>query len=85
MEAFTNFGALAGELFMNPQPQKMLLSKRELEVMQYAATGASAKEIAAAINISTLTVNQYIKTAIKKLDAKNRVEAVVKLCKLGIV
>ena len=42
-------------------------------------------EIAASIQISDLTVNQYIKSAIKKLQAQNRVAAIVKLYKSGLI
>ena len=87
LEAFTNFGRLTGELFATQYQasDKCLLSKRELEVMQHVALGESTKEIAASIQISDLTVNQYIKAAIKKLQAQNRVEAIAKLCKLGLI
>lgn len=85
LETFTSFGRLAGEIFVtnNQLVEDCPLSKRELEVMQHVALGESTKEIASAIQISDLTVNQYIKSAIKKLQAQNRVEAIVKLCKLG--
>lgn len=53
------------------------LSKRKLEVMQYVALGENTKEIASSIQISDLTENQYIKLAIKKLKAQNRVEAIL--------
>ena len=87
LETFTSFGRLTGELFVTHQQSgdKCPLSKRELEVMQRIALGESTKEIAAAIEISDLTVNQYIKASIKKLQARNRVEAIAKLCKLGII
>ena len=87
LEAFTQFGRLAGELFATQYQyaKESFLSKRELEVMQHIALGESTKEIAALFNISELTINQYVKSAIKKLQAKNRVEAVAKLCKLGVI
>lgn len=87
LEAFTNFGRLAGELFIlqSADSHKCPLSKRELEVMQRIALGESTKEIAVNIHLSDYTVNQYVKAAIKKLNAQNRVEAIFKLCKLGLV
>ncbi|MGE7602540.1 LuxR C-terminal-related transcriptional regulator [Peribacillus sp. NPDC097675] len=87
LEAFTLFGRLTGELFvMQDQSLDVCpLSKRELEVMQYVALGDSTKEIASSIQISDVTVNQYIKSAIKKMQAQNRVEAIVKLCKMGLI
>ena len=62
-----------------------ILSSRELEVMRRVAEGESSKEIASLFSLSALTVNQYIKNSIKKLDAKNRTEAVIKLYKLGLI
>lgn len=87
LEAFTSFGRLTGELFVakNQESNDCPLSKRELEVMQHVALGESTKEIADSIQISDLTVSQYIKSAIKKLQAQNRVEAIVKLYKLGLI
>ena len=87
LEAFTLFGQLTGELFvLQPQDSDICpLSKRELEVMKYVAIGKSTKEIADSIQLSDLTVNQYIKSAIKRMQAQNRVEAIVKLCKLGLI
>jgi len=38
--------------------------------MQYVALGKSTKEIADFIQLSDLTVNQYIKSAIKKCSHK---------------
>ena len=87
LEAFTDFGKTAGELFASQyrSPDKCPLSRRELEVMQRVSLGESTKEIAHSIKISDLTVNQYIKSSIKKLNSKNRVEAITKLCKLGLI
>ena len=87
LEDFTLFGRLTGELFVtnNKGLNDCPLSKRELEVMQHVALGQSTKEIAASLQISDLTVNQYIKSAIKKMQAQNRVEAIVKLFKSGLI
>ncbi|WP_209123282.1 response regulator transcription factor [Alkalihalobacillus sp. BA299] len=59
------------------------LSKRETEVMQRISWGESIKEMANSMEISEFTVKDYIKSAIKKLDAKNRVEAVAELLRKG--
>lgn len=87
LEAFTTFSKMTGELFATyySNPDRCPLSRRELEVMHRVSLGESTKKIVHYIKISDLTVNQYIKSAIKKLNAKNRVEAITKLCKLGLI
>ena len=62
-----------------------LLSKRELEVMRKIAWGESTKEMADSMEISEVTVKQYVKTAIKKLGAQNRSHAVGELYRRGFI
>ncbi|WP_249872361.1 response regulator transcription factor [Oceanobacillus saliphilus] len=62
-----------------------LLSNREFEVMKKISLGQTTKEIAYSLGISELTVKQYVKLAIKKLDASNRVHAVAELFRKGIL
>lgn len=57
---------------LSPNP----LSPRETEVLQHAADGYSTKEIAQLLQISDFTARDYITSAIRKLNANNRAEAV---------
>jgi two-component system NarL family response regulator len=52
------------------------LSERELEVLQYMATGKSNKEIGTALYISEGTVKVHVSNLMKKLKATGRTEAV---------
>jgi two-component system response regulator DesR len=52
------------------------LSKREREVLQLAASGLTANDIALKLFLSHGTVRNYISEIIQKIDAKNRVEAI---------
>lgn len=52
------------------------LSDRELEVLQYMATGKSNKEIGTALYISEGTVKVHVSNLMKKLKATGRTEAV---------
>nr|WP_275581947.1 LuxR C-terminal-related transcriptional regulator [Brevibacillus fulvus] len=61
------------------------LSKRELEVMKKVAWGESTKEMAQSMHLSEVTVKQYVNSAIKKLNAKNRSHAVAELFRKGIL
>lgn len=54
------------------------LSPRERECLAYAAEGLTAKDIAAKIYRSVPTVTLHLNTAIQKLGAVNRLQAVVR-------
>jgi two-component system response regulator DesR len=51
------------------------LTEREREVHSASANGATIEEVASKLYLSEGTVRNYLSTAIKKLDARNRVEA----------
>ncbi|WP_347548257.1 LuxR C-terminal-related transcriptional regulator [Pseudalkalibacillus hwajinpoensis] len=59
---------------LSPNP----LSPRETEVLQHAADGNSTKEIARLLRISDFTARDYISSALRKLNANHRAEAVAK-------
>lgn len=52
------------------------LTAREREVLRAAADGSTNAEIAAALHLSQGTVRNYLSTAIQKMAARNRAEAV---------
>jgi two-component system, NarL family, response regulator DesR len=52
-----------------------LLTEREREVLLASANGATIEDVAATLHLSEGTVRNYLSTAIKKLGARNRVEA----------
>lgn len=52
------------------------LSKREREVLRLATQGYGPREIAARLFLSTGTVRNYLTTAVSKLGACNRVDAI---------
>ena len=51
------------------------LTDREREVLAASANGATIGDVAAKLYLSEGTVRNYLSTAIKKLEARNRVEA----------
>lgn len=87
LEDLTTFGNIIGQLIIQARNGKKegSLSKRELEVMRQVALGESTKEIAGFMNLSELTITQYVKSAIKKLHAKNRSHAISILYQEGIL
>ncbi|WP_077966233.1 response regulator transcription factor [Streptomyces tsukubensis] len=52
------------------------LTEREADILRAAEDGASNAELAAALHLSQGTVRNYLSTAIQKLAARNRAEAV---------
>ncbi|GGK82665.1 response regulator transcription factor [Streptomyces flaveus] len=53
------------------------LTERETEVLRLAAKGAEPSEISAELHLSTGTVRNYLTTITTKLNARNRVDAVL--------
>lgn len=51
------------------------LTQREREVLAASANGATIRDVARKLYLSEGTVRNYLSTAIKKLEAHNRVEA----------
>jgi DNA-binding NarL/FixJ family response regulator len=70
VEHFRNIGPVSRET--------ELLSTREREVLDLLAGGYIYKEIADKLNIGIETVRTYVKHTCKKMQVKNRLEAVAK-------
>ncbi|HET9074845.1 MAG TPA: response regulator transcription factor [Solirubrobacteraceae bacterium] len=60
------------------------LSRREGEVLALLATGATNQEIAARLHLSTHTVKEYVSGLYRKLEVRNRAEAVQRALSLGL-
>jgi two-component system nitrate/nitrite response regulator NarL len=61
------------------------LTQREHQILRRAARGESNAEIASAIYLAPTTVKSYVQSALYKLEARNRVEAVFKLSELRLL
>ncbi len=73
---------MAGERVVDPALAAAALSERgspltdrERDVLAASADGATIRDVAAKLYLSEGTVRNYLSTAIKKLGARNRVEA----------
>ena len=86
----------AGEVVTDPPRREALrraaeklrgtpLTPREHQILRRAAHGESNAEIAKAIHLAPTTVKSYLQSALRKLDARNRVEAVFKLGELRLL
>ena len=61
---------------MEQDEKKSILTKREADILKQLAGGFLYKEIAASSSISIETVKKHTKNIYKKLNARNRTEAV---------
>jgi two-component system response regulator DesR len=75
--------AARGERVLDPDLAARLLwtadsplNQRELEILRIAADGASTREIASRLSLATGTVRNYLSTAVGKIGARNRIDAV---------
>jgi DNA-binding NarL/FixJ family response regulator len=68
-----------------PAAVESVLSKREEEVLQRIAEGASTTEVAEQLYISVKTVKNHLASIYEKLDARDRTQAVLQAVKMGIV
>ncbi len=60
------------------------LSERELDVLQLLAQGATNQEIAEALVITVDTAKRHVSNILGKLEANNRLQAVVRARSLGL-
>ncbi|GAA4540835.1 response regulator transcription factor [Pseudonocardia xishanensis] len=61
------------------------LTRREYEVLRLAAQGRTNPEIAEATGLTRNTVKTYLQSALHKLGARNRVEAIGKASEAGLL
>ena len=61
------------------------LSKREVECLRLTADGLTSDDIASALGLSVHTANQYLSNSAHKLNAVNRVHAVAKALRGGLI
>lgn len=61
------------------------LSRRELEVARWISEGKTSHEAALILGISEHTVNEYIRSGMRKMGATNRLSFVAKTIRLGLV
>lgn len=65
--------------------EKLGLSKRELEVLQLMARGASNQEIADQLFVSLNTIKTHVSRLFEKLEVKRRTQAIELAQKLALI
>ncbi|MGW6336327.1 response regulator transcription factor [Nocardia rhamnosiphila] len=73
--------ALAG----GPVPDAPRLARREIDVLSQVALGCSNQTVARRLSLGPETVKSYLRSAMRKLDAHSRHEAVATARRLGII
>jgi DNA-binding CsgD family transcriptional regulator len=61
------------------------ISKRELECLKLTANGFTSEDIARLLKLSVHTANQYLTNTTQKLNAVNRMHAVAKALRMGLI
>lgn len=61
------------------------LSEREMEVLQWIASGLSNQEIGEKLYLSESTIKKHVSAILEKLDVKRRTQAVKAARELGIL
>jgi len=62
-----------------------VMSLRELQCLKLAAQGKTSEDIAGTLGLSIHTANQYLWETMQKLNAMNRMHAVAKALRLGLI
>ncbi len=79
---------LGGQVFGEGAPaaeESRQLTEREREVLALVATGATNREIALELHLSHHTVKDYTRNVFRKLEVRNRAEAVQRAQRLGLL
>ena len=84
IRALTLFGTVA-RMLLSQTGEVPAMSARELQCLRLTAQGKTSDEIAAALGLSIHTANQYLTATTHKLNAVNRMHAVAKALRLGLI
>ncbi len=76
-----------GRTVFTPPPERPAsrLSEREREVLGLIARGSTNREIAARLHLSAYTIKEHTSALYRKLEVRNRAEAVRRAERLGLI
>lgn len=73
------------ELEQREMGRHSAINGRETECLQHAGNGMTSEDIAELLSLSVHTVNAHLSSATSKLDSVNRIQAIAKAIRLGII
>ena len=87
LSELANYGNYLGLAIMRnyTNQDNMKITIRECEVLQLFSYGFSTKQVSDMLNISEFTVNGHTKLIIKKMNVKNRTEAITVSLRNGYI
>lgn len=68
-----------------PENRPPTLTRKEFEILSNAQNGSTAKIIADSLGISIFTVNQHLRSIYRKLNVRNKMEAVQSARRQGLL
>jgi two-component system response regulator DegU len=84
-EALSSAVVEFGRVLRERERQRRGLTDQEIEILQLAAAGLNNKDMGAQHSWSEITVNRKMREIYRKLDVKNRVQAVAEAIRLGLI
>ncbi len=84
IRALALFGTVARLLLVQTR-EVPAMSAREIQCLRLTAEGKTSEEIARRLGLSVHTANQYLSSTSQKLNAVNRMHAVAKALRLGLI
>jgi two-component system response regulator DesR len=85
VQAVREVGAGATVFVPQPQASDLALTDRERQVLELMASGATNREIAGSLHLSPHTVKEHTSSLFRKLDVRNRTEAVQRAQRVGLL
>ncbi|MSQ59265.1 MAG: response regulator transcription factor [Betaproteobacteria bacterium] len=65
--------------------EREILNSRQLQILPLLADGMANNQIADALNVAEGTIKQHMKELFKRLNARNRTQAVQEARRLGLL
>jgi two-component system, NarL family, nitrate/nitrite response regulator NarL len=81
----TNPGSAEISQQLSRNLRRYALTRREYDILRHISMGETNPEIAAALGLTRNTVKTYVQSALTKLGARNRIEALNRLNELGLL
>ncbi|MCZ8158806.1 MAG: helix-turn-helix transcriptional regulator [Rhizobiaceae bacterium] len=79
------FDAILALISPSAEVHAAILSPRELEVARWVSEGKTSQETGVILGLSEHTINEYIRSGMRKMGATNRLSFVAKTIRRGLV